>query len=60
MDKVIITLFLSLSFGTALAQTQDIEVLELHPAPGQFVNTLPKATVLLARWWLSKSDRESI
>lgn len=44
MDKVIITLFLSLSFGTALAQTQDIEVLELHPAPGQFVNTLPKAT----------------
>ncbi len=44
MDKVIITLFLSLSFRTALAQTQDIEVLELHPAPGQFVNTLPKAT----------------
>ncbi|MBP3512813.1 MAG: PKD domain-containing protein [Prevotella sp.] len=27
----------------AHAQSQDITVLELHPAPGQFVNTLPKA-----------------
>lgn len=26
------------------AQTQDITVLQLHPAPGQFVNTLPEAT----------------
>ncbi len=25
------------------AQTQEVTVLELHPAPGQFVNTLPKA-----------------
>ncbi|MDE5811186.1 MAG: PKD domain-containing protein [Muribaculaceae bacterium] len=25
-------------------QTQDITVLELHPAPGQFINTLPEAT----------------
>lgn len=26
------------------AQTQDVTVLQLHPAPGQFVNTLPEAT----------------
>lgn len=28
---------------TVSAQTQDITVLEYHPAPGQFVNMLPKA-----------------
>ncbi len=32
-----------LSLGTQ-AQTQDVTVLQLHPAPGQFVNTLPEAT----------------
>ena len=32
-----------ISLGT-LAQTQDVTVLQLHPAPGQFVNTLPEAT----------------
>ena len=25
------------------AQSQDVTVLQLHPAPGQFVNTLPEA-----------------
>ena len=34
---------LSLSVGAVSAQTQNVEVLELHPAPGQFVNTLPEA-----------------
>lgn len=32
-----------LTFGVQ-AQTQDVTVLQLHPAPGQFVNTLPEAT----------------
>jgi hypothetical protein len=40
-------LFLTLSMLTvglgAWAQTQEVTVLQLHPAPGQFVNTLPKA-----------------
>ncbi len=41
-----ILLFATLCIGGALlhAQTQTIEVLEYHPAPGQFVNTLPVAT----------------
>lgn len=36
----------ALLFGTfcASAQTQDVTVLEYHPAPGQFVNTLPTAS----------------
>lgn len=34
---------LSLSMGVASAQTQNVEVVELHPAPGQFVNTMPQA-----------------
>ncbi len=28
---------------TASAQTQDVTVVEFHPAPGQFVNTIPEA-----------------
>ena len=36
--------FCMLGIATANAQTQTVEVLELHPAPGQFVNTLPTAT----------------
>lgn len=43
MKKFYTSLLLCLSFGGVSAQTQDVEVLELHPAPGQFVNTLPKA-----------------
>lgn len=44
MTKTFITLLLSLSVGAASAQTQTVEVLELHPAPGQFVNVLPEAS----------------
>lgn len=43
MNKILLGLLLGLPFGMAMAQTQKIEVLELHPAPGQFVNTLPEA-----------------
>lgn len=43
MKKVLMCVSLSLSMGVASAQTQNVEVVELHPAPGQFVNTLPEA-----------------
>ncbi len=43
MKKIIVSGVLSLTFATSYAQTQTIEVVEFHPAPGQFVNTLPKA-----------------
>ncbi len=43
MKKIIVSGLLSLTFATSYAQTQTIEVVEFHPAPGQFVNTLPKA-----------------
>ncbi len=43
MKKIIVSGLLSLTFATSYAQTQSVEVVELHPAPGQFVNTLPKA-----------------
>ena len=41
--KVYTSILFSLATLTATAQTQEIEVLEYHPAPGQFVNTLPNA-----------------
>ncbi len=43
MKKIVASGLLGLAFGVSYAQTQTIEVVELHPAPGQFVNTLPKA-----------------
>lgn len=43
MRNLILTaVFACLSSGM-YAQSQDITVLQLHPAPGQFVNTLPEA-----------------
>ncbi len=44
MRKIITCGLLSLAVGASYAQTQTIEVLELHPAPGQFVNTLPSGS----------------
>lgn len=42
--KRITCIICSLMLATHLfAQTQTVEVVELHPAPGQFVNTLPVA-----------------
>lgn len=33
----------SMCFASLSAQTQHVEVIEYHPAPGQYVNTLPEA-----------------
>ena len=41
------------------AQTQDITVLEYHPAPGQFVNMLPKADFLSTEDSVCKKCTES-
>ena len=43
MNRILMSTLLSLSMGMASAQTQNVEVVELHPAPGQFVNTMPQA-----------------
>lgn len=47
MKRNINNIFLSALFSLATlslsAQTQKVTVVELHPAPGQFVNTLPEA-----------------
>lgn len=43
MNRIFMSTLLSLSMGVASAQTQNVEVVELHPAPGQFVNTMPQA-----------------
>lgn len=32
----------SFHFSLSMAQTQDVTVMEFHPAPGQFVNTMPE------------------
>lgn len=43
IKQVILTSVLSVLAFAVQAQTQKVEVLEYHPAPGQFVNTLPTA-----------------
>ncbi len=43
MRKIIASGLLSLAFGASYAQTQTVEVVEYHPAPGQYVNVLPAA-----------------
>lgn len=43
IKQVILTSVLSVLAFAVQAQTQKVEVLEYHPAPGQFVNTLPAA-----------------
>lgn len=47
MKNYVVTLcsaiFMALLAVTTTAQTQQVTVVELHPAPGQFVNTLPVA-----------------
>lgn len=43
MKKAIASAIISLVTTGSFAQTQKVEVLEYHPAPGQFVNTLPEA-----------------
>lgn len=45
MNRLFTTCLLGLSVTVSSAQTQTVEVLELHPAPGQFVNMTPKADV---------------
>lgn len=42
MKKLLLPLMFFMT-GSLLAQTQQVTVVELHPAPGQFVNTLPEA-----------------
>lgn len=42
MKKLLLPLMVFMT-GSLLAQTQQVTVVELHPAPGQFVNTLPEA-----------------
>lgn len=44
MRKSLITTLLLSAASVAMAQTQQVTVVELHPAPGQFVNTLPQAS----------------
>ena len=44
MRKILLFAMLCICVALLQAQTQTIEVLEYHPAPGQFVNALPKAT----------------
>ena len=39
-----ITALLLSAASATMAQTQQVTVVELHPAPGQFVNTLPEAS----------------
>lgn len=41
--RLVITLCLSVLALAGRAQTQNVQVLEYHPAPGQFVNVLPDA-----------------
>lgn len=43
IKQVILTSVLSVLGLCGQAQTQQVQVLEYHPAPGQFVNTLPSA-----------------
>ena len=43
MKQIIVTSALSVFGLCGQAQTQQVKVLEYHPAPGQFVNTLPSA-----------------
>lgn len=43
MKQIIVTSALSVFGLCGQAQTQQVQVLEYHPAPGQFVNTLPSA-----------------
>lgn len=45
MKQIIVTSALSVFGLCGQAQTQQVKVLEYHPAPGQFVNTLPSADV---------------
>ena len=40
--KLMLSAFTCMALGM-YAQSQDVTVLQLHPAPGQFVNTLPEA-----------------
>lgn len=44
MRKSLITTLLLSAASVAMAQTQQVTVVELHPAPGQFVNALPQAS----------------
>ena len=44
MEKKVLTLILSLFAVQAFSQTQNIDVVEYCPAPGQFVNMLPSAS----------------
>ena len=43
VKQIIVTSALSVFGLCGQAQTQLVQVLEYHPAPGQFVNTLPSA-----------------
>lgn len=49
-----------LLYATTYAQTQNVTVLELHPAPGQFVNTLPEATETSSHEEVCEAATESL
>lgn len=43
MKRAVVWVIALVVAEVSFAQTQEVEVLEYHPAPGQFVNTLPEA-----------------
>ena len=60
MRKNILTsMFLATAMGVS-AQTQQVTVVELHPAPGQFVNTLPAATAETTHEEVCEAATESL
>ena len=52
-------MFLATAMGVS-AQTQQVTVVELHPAPGQFVNTLPEATAETTHEEVCEAATESL
>lgn len=42
MKRLIFILSLSSLFANCIAQTQNVQVLQYHPAPGQFINAMPE------------------
>ena len=43
MKRAVVWVIALVVAEVSFAQTQEVEVLEYHPAPGQFVNMLPEA-----------------
>ncbi len=58
--KHILTILLLIADTAMFAQSQRVTVLELHPAPGQFVNTLPEADSLTTHDEICERATESL